>query len=152
MMKIELRPATSIDIPFIYDVTEAAMRDHVERTFGPWIPDIQQEIINRSFDPTTHQIIVVDGNPAGVLASQTFDAHIQLEKLYLSPDFQGRGIGTRLVQSLIKSATELSKPIRLRVLGGNTAAQCFYARLGFVVDHVTPERVFMEHDARPMRA
>jgi hypothetical protein len=40
-------------MPFIYDVTETAMRDHVERTFGPWIPDIQQEIINRSFDPTT---------------------------------------------------------------------------------------------------
>jgi ribosomal protein S18 acetylase RimI-like enzyme len=150
-MKIELRPATGIDMPFIYDVTETAMRGYVEQTFGPWIPEFQQEIINGSFDPTTHNIIVVDGNPAGVLASQTFDTHIQLEKLYLSPDFQGRGIGTRLVRGLVESATELSKPIRLRVLAANTAAQRFYARLGFVVAHATPERVLMERDARIMR-
>ena len=149
-MQIELRPATIIDMPFIYDVTEASMRAYVEQTFGPWVPEFQREIIDGSFDPTTHHIIVVGGKAAGVLASQTFDTHIQLEKLYLSPDFQGRGIGTRLVQGLVASATELSKPIRLRVLTANTAAQRFYARLGFVVAHATPERVFMERDARPM--
>ena len=126
------------------------MRAYVEQTFGPWVPEFQREIIDGSFDPTTHHIIVVAGKAVGVLASQTFDTHIQLEKLYLSPDFQGRGIGTRLVQGIVESATELSKPIRLRVLAANTAAQRFYARLGFVVVQATPERVFIEHDARPI--
>jgi ribosomal protein S18 acetylase RimI-like enzyme len=143
-MKVELRQATIDDLPIVYEVTEAGMRAYVEQTFGPWVPEIQHEIISRSFDPATHQIIVADGNAAGVLAGRTFDTHIELEKLYLFPDFQGRGIGTGLVQGLIASATALSKSIRLGVLISNTAAQRFYARLGFVVAHKTPERLFME--------
>jgi ribosomal protein S18 acetylase RimI-like enzyme len=147
-MQIELRAATSIDMPFVYDVTEATMRAYVEQTFGPWVPEFQREIIDGSFDPTTHQMIVADGNVVSVLAGQTFDTHIQLEKLYLLPDYQRLGIGTGLVQNLVDSATALCKPVRLRVLVANTAAQRFYARFGFVVAHTTPERIFME---RPVK-
>jgi ribosomal protein S18 acetylase RimI-like enzyme len=147
-MKIELRPATIDDMPFIYEVTEASMRVYVEQTLGPWVPEIQHELIKGSIDSTTHQIITADGIAVGVLAGQTYETHIQLEKLYLSPSFQGRGIGTGLVQGLVASATALTKPIRLRVLVANTAAQRFYARLGFVVAHTTPERVFMERRIR----
>lgn len=46
-----------------YDVTEAAMRCYVEQTFGAWVPEVQKEIIGKSFDANTHQIILVDGEP-----------------------------------------------------------------------------------------
>jgi ribosomal protein S18 acetylase RimI-like enzyme len=121
------------------------MRRSVEETFGPWIPEVQKEIIGKSFDPNTHQIVTVNGAMAGILALEMHDSHLQLEKLYLLPSFQRRRIGSQLVKQLIRSASVSKKPIRLRVLAANSGARRFYERLDFVATEVTPERVFMEH-------
>jgi ribosomal protein S18 acetylase RimI-like enzyme len=146
-MQIELRPATVADAQFVYEVTEASMRVYVEQTFGPWVPSFQQEIIGQSFDPSTHQVIVVDGNAAGILAAPENDTHIQLEKLYLLPSFQRMGIGSYLLKHLLQTAPAKAKPVRLRVLTVNVAARRLYERFGFVVASITPERVFMEYNA-----
>jgi ribosomal protein S18 acetylase RimI-like enzyme len=144
-MRVELRPATPDDRQFAYEVTEATMRRYVEQTFGPWIPEIQKEIIEKSFDPNTHQIVTVNGEVAGILALEMHDSHIQLEKLYLLPSFQRQQIGSQLVKQLIHSVSVSNKPIRLRVLAVNSGARRFYERLGFIATEVTPQRVFMEH-------
>jgi hypothetical protein len=47
------------------------MRVYVEQTLGPWVPEIQHQLFNGSFDSTTHQIITADGNAVGILAGQT---------------------------------------------------------------------------------
>ena len=121
------------------------MRRYVEETFGPWIPEVQKEIIGKSFDRNTHQIVTVNGAMAGILALEMHDSHMQLEKLYLLPSFQRRCIGSQLVKQLIHSASVSNKPIRLRVLAANSGARRFYERLNFVATEVTHERVFMEH-------
>jgi ribosomal protein S18 acetylase RimI-like enzyme len=146
-MQIETRPAMDSDAQLVYEVTEAAMRSYVERTFGPWVPSFQQETIGKSFDPTTHQIILVNGEVAGILVAPVHDSHVQLEKLYLFPRFQRQGIGSHLVQQLVQMAVASSKPIRLRVLAVNVGARRLYERLGFAVSSVTPERIFMEYNA-----
>jgi ribosomal protein S18 acetylase RimI-like enzyme len=144
-MRIGLRAATLEDFRFVYDVTEATMRDYVEQTFGPWVAEEQKEIIGKSFRANTHQVVLVDGEPAGILAVEIHDRHLQLEKIYLSPAFQRQGVGTQLVKQLIEFVRMSKKPIRLRVLAANSAARRLYERLGFVVTEVTPQRVFMEH-------
>ena len=144
-MQVGLRAATADDLEFAYDVTEAAMRRYVEQTFGTWIREVQKEIIGRSFDPKTHQIILVDGEPAGILAVEVDASHLRLEKIYLLPAFQRRGIGSQLITELIHSVRASNKPIRLRVLAANSAARRLYQRLGFVATEVTPQRVFMEY-------
>ena len=143
-MRVGLRAATMDDMQFVYEVTEVAMRGYVEQTFGPWIPEIQKEIIGKSFDASTHQIVLVEGEPAGILAVEVRDSHLQLEKIYLLPAFQRQCIGSQLVKQLIYSVSKSNKPIRLRVLAANSGARRFYERLGFVVTEVTPQRVFME--------
>ena len=146
-MRIGLRAATNDDKQFVYEVTEAAMRCYVEQTFGPWISEVQKEIIRNSFDANTHQIVLVDGEPAGILAVEILDSHLQLEKIYLLPAFQRQRIGSQLVKQLIHSVSASNKPIRLRVLGANSGARRFYERMGFIVTKVTPQRVFMERRA-----
>ena len=120
---------------------------YVEQTFGTWIPEVQREIIGKSFDANTHQIVLVDGESAGLLAVEVLDSHLQLEKIYLLPAFQRRRIGSQLVSQLIRSVSTSKKPIRLRVLAANRGARQFYERMGFVTTEVTPERVFMERRA-----
>ena len=144
-MKIELRQATVTDAQLVYDITAAAMRGYVEQAFGPWIESFQREVIGNSFDPTTHHVIVVDGDDAGIIAAPRHESHIQLEKIYLLPRFQRKGIGSQLLRELQQSATVQDKPVRLRVLAVNKEARQLYERLGFVVTNETPERVFMEY-------
>jgi ribosomal protein S18 acetylase RimI-like enzyme len=132
---------------FVYEVTEKAMRCYVEQTFGTWIPEAQREIIGKSFDANTHQIVLVDDEPAGILAVEVRDSHLQLEKIYLLPAFQRRRIGSKLVSQLIRSVSTSNKPIRLRVLAANRGARQFYERMGFVATEVTPQRVFTERRA-----
>jgi GNAT superfamily N-acetyltransferase len=147
-MQFELRPATAADMQFAYAVTEAAMRGYVEAAFGPWLAEFQKAYVANSFDPGTHQIIVTEGESAGIVATQVHDTHVQLEKLYLLPQFQRLAIGSGVLSRIIQMATALNKPVRLRVLAVNSDAQRFYKNKGFVVYDSTPERVFMEYSAQ----
>jgi GNAT superfamily N-acetyltransferase len=104
-MDVELRHATLSDLNLVYEVTEATMRGHVEQTFGPWVESVQRKVIGDSFSPATHQIIVVGGETAGVLAVASHDTHVQLEKLFILPAFQSRGIGARLLLDVAETAT-----------------------------------------------
>jgi ribosomal protein S18 acetylase RimI-like enzyme len=143
-MLIALRPASVTDLAFIYEVTEASMRGYVEQTWGQWHRALQLEHVEKSFDPATHRVLLVDDEPAGLVAVVVHESQIELEKLYLSPRFQNRGIGSHVVKQVLASAASTGKPVRLRVLKVNESAQRFYRRHGFVVTSASPERVFME--------
>jgi ribosomal protein S18 acetylase RimI-like enzyme len=144
---INLRPAVLTDLDFAFEVTEAAMRGYVEQTWGTWEPMAQRENHEKSFKPETHQLILLAGVPAGVLATETHEDHVQLEKLYLLPRFRNAGVGSQVLESLLRSAASTGKAVRLRVLAANTSAQRLYARHGFRVTSTTPERVFMQAGA-----
>jgi ribosomal protein S18 acetylase RimI-like enzyme len=82
-----------------------------------------------------------------VVAAPIHEGHIQLEKLYVLPRFQNRGVGSRLLRDLQQSANLQNTPIHLRVLSVNNGARRLYERLGFVVRHAAAERVFMQYHA-----
>lgn len=135
----QLRPAVPTDYDFLYDVQRETMRTYVEQTFGPWDETFQRELFDSEFDPAQFQVIVVDGVDAGLLLLETYETHWFLDKIYLLPAYQNRGIGRRLLESIIERARRAQMPIKLRVLKVNPA-QRLYRRLGF--------RVIEEHDVR----
>lgn len=146
-LPVELCAVQLSDLGFAFAVTEAAMRGYVEQTWGAWQHDVQFDNHAKSFNPATHQVISVGGAAAGLIAVATTASHVQLEKLYLLPAFRNHGIGSQVLQSVLARAAAQRKPVRLRVLAVNTAAQRFYARHGFVVTDTTAERVFMQSRA-----
>ncbi len=89
------------------------------------------------------QIVLVDDISVGVLVVERFLTHIQIEQIYLLPEYQHRGIGTALIKSLLFEAAKFKIPVRLRVMAVNLA-KSFYERLGFMVTEATPEFCFME--------
>lgn len=80
----------------------------------------------------------------GAIAVENHLTHIQIEDLYILPEFQNQGIGTAIVLDIIEEARQGHKPVRLRVLS-SSPARVLYERLGFVVVKTTPERYFMEY-------
>jgi len=140
---LELRPAAESDFETVFAITMATMRAYVEATWGIWDEAEHRSRIRDSFDPSTHRLVHVDGQLAGLLAAKEHAEHVQLVKVFLLPPFQGRGIGTRLVRQVMAQAAAQERRVRLRVLRVNPA-QRLYLRLGFVITDETPKRLYME--------
>jgi len=138
---VTVRPAAPADAEFVFRLTEACMRHYAEETWGQW----NEEITRASFLPATHHIIQVDGRDIGCIALEQAADHLVLQKLYILPDWQNRGIGARIMRDIMAEAG--ARPLRVAVLVVNPA-RGFYQRLGFVVTRSTPERHYMEwrHD------
>jgi GNAT superfamily N-acetyltransferase len=141
MLNVTLRPANESDWDFLCVVQETCMREYAERTWGNWIPEPRG-----NFRPEIHQIIECDGVEMGCIALIDEADALMLEKLYILPSHQRRGIGTLLLGRVIERAHASGKPIRLRVLRVNPARQ-LYERNGFKVDRSTDERYFMSYAA-----
>ena len=74
----------------------------------------------------------VDGTVVGIAVVGPHEDHLVLWKLYVLPEFQGKAIGTALVESVVASATGVHRQIRISYLEGNTLAEAFYRGKGFV--------------------
>ena len=129
MTPFELRPAIGADSEFCYQLHKAAMGDYVTAIWG-WDEQVQRGFHTRAFAPGGWQIITVGGADAGVLNIEYRPAEIYLARIELHPDYQGRGIGTRLVGGLADEARRKGLSLTLEVLAVNHRAQALYQRLG----------------------
>ncbi|HEX5440622.1 MAG TPA: GNAT family N-acetyltransferase, partial [Ktedonobacterales bacterium] len=66
--------------------------------------------------------------------------------LFVSRDFQGRGIGSRLLETLLDVADNwlLLRRVELTVFAGNVRAKALYERHGFVVEGLRKMSVIAE--------
>lgn len=138
-----LRQANVDDAPLFYDVIDQTMREFIVATWGKWSESrVQAESREDSSSPNA-QIISVGDVGVGVFLAERHSTHIQLEQIYLLPEYQRLGIGTALINSLIAEAEQRNIPIHLRVMTVNPAKR-FYEQFGFIVTEATPEFFFME--------
>ena len=140
---LTLRQASVDDAPLFYDVIDRTMREFIVATWGAWSESRVQEESREDSSSPNAQVILVGNVAVGVLLVERHSTHIQLEQIYLLPEYQRLGIGTALVNSLIAEAEQHKIPIRLRVMAVNPAKR-FYEQFGFVVTEVTPEFFFLE--------
>jgi GNAT superfamily N-acetyltransferase len=141
-----LRQASVDDAPLFYSVIDRTMREFIITTWGAWNEDrVQCESHEKSRSPKA-QVVQVGDISVGVFVVERCQTHIQLEQIYLLPEYQRMGIGTALLNRLILEATQFKIPVRLRVMAVNPA-KSFYERLGFVVTETTPEFFFMERES-----
>jgi GNAT superfamily N-acetyltransferase len=130
------------DREFLFDLHRATIGVYIGATFG-WDDQEQQALFDESFAPGLCEIIQLDGEDAGVLALETNDSEIWLGLIEIQPRFQGQGIGTSIVESILQRGVEANKPVALRVLRVNGSARLLYERLGFVAYREDDVRVYL---------
>ncbi|MFF4396238.1 GNAT family N-acetyltransferase [Streptomyces sp. NPDC001480] len=126
---IGLRPATSADGEYCFQLHKAAMGCYVAAVWG-WDDQEQRGFHARAFAPGSWQIVTADGTDAGMLHVEHRPTEIYLARIELHPDHQGRGIGSELVRGLLDQAQRQGRDLTLDVLAVNRRAQALYRRLG----------------------
>jgi ribosomal protein S18 acetylase RimI-like enzyme len=127
--------------------TEANMNAYIERAFNR--EKLESEMLNPS---SSFYLAHMDGELGGYLklnmdGAQT-DIHdprsLEVERIYVMKEFQGLGIGSRLMSKAIDVAVEHDKSfIWLGVWERNEAALRFYRKMGF---YQTGEHLFIVGD------
>lgn len=140
-MLLELRPVTSQDEPFLEGVYASSRA--AELAALPWTPEqkrlfVRQQFLAQQHHYQTHfpgaafQLVLVDGAQAGRLYRWEDERELRLLDITLLPEWQGLGLGTRLIRQLIREAASHHRSVTLHVLRSSRAVS-LYLRLGFSV-------------------
>ncbi len=142
-LTLSFRPVTDDDYEYVYQLDKTTMRAYTEQAYGPWDDIVVRPIFAESWHPDTMRIVLVDGQDAGLLDVIPIETSINLEAVWIAPEHQGKGIGTRLISGVLRDAQTRGLPVTLRVLKVNPARR-LYERLGFVVVSETVPHYLME--------
>lgn len=147
-LNLSLREATPEDEPFLFEVYASTRLDELEG-FG-WSDDQKRAFIRmqflareRSYPRVGNRIIVLNGRPVGRMMVDRNETDILLRDIALLTEFRNAGIGSRLIQDLMKEATSAGKPILLHVVSTSPAVR-LYERLGFYRTANEAEAAYLE--------
>ena len=133
-MHFHFSPAHQSDFDRLFALRLLTMRESLER-IGRFDPQRALERFQNSFRPQHTRLIIVKDQLAGCVALGPHKDNWLLEHFYIAPQFQGHGLGSLVLSSLMIQAEQAQKTITLSVLQQSDAAR-FYERHGF---HKTSE-------------
>lgn len=119
------RAVRAADLAFLDALYADNMKGYVERV-GTWDPDLFRE----NFEPSALELIEVEGYGAGFLRLVAERDSIYLAELQVGKKYQGKGIGSSILEKLIEYAAKKESLITLKVIRGNPA-EFLYLRYGF---------------------
>ena len=136
-MTLQLRQATQADVAFLADVVITAT---VAQNRFP--PDVDVETFRAGYEAWTRETVlggipgctlsVIEwaGTPIGRFRVVRTPEQLTLSGIQLLPPYQGRGLGTSLIEGLKAEAEQMQLPLRISVEKDNPHAQRLYERLG----------------------
>ena len=140
---ITTRPAIEMDLPFVEGVFLQAMRDHITATRGSWNETMERSQFREQLRLDHTRIIELDGTSVGFFMVLERAEDLELHTICIAPQYQRRGLGTRVIRQIIADADDQRRSVQLSVLKANTEARSLYERLGFVVTGETTHHYHM---------
>lgn len=129
-MSLSSRPSTSTDYEFARQTHHRAYREVVVRQFGSWDEERQNQYFDNTWRDGAFEILIVRGMPCGYAGWEVKSDGIWINELVLLPEYQGQGLGTQYLRSILRVAEEKGVQCRLQVLKENRAWR-LYERLRF---------------------
>jgi GNAT superfamily N-acetyltransferase len=141
---ISLEPMTKEPntFEFAFLAKKEALGPHVAVKWG-WDDAFQRRVHSEKWAAKSFFRILVDGEAAGTVAIDESPSHVQFGEFYLLPPFQRKGVGGKVLASVIEKSAERHLPVRLECLKWNPALS-LYKRAGFVVTRESDTHYFME--------
>uniref|UniRef100_UPI0007C78BF9 GNAT family N-acetyltransferase n=1 Tax=Streptomyces aureus TaxID=193461 RepID=UPI0007C78BF9 len=143
-----LRPGRAEDIEAMAELRAVVMRDDLVR-LGRYDEHRVRQRLRDGFSAEYTSVVEVDGVFTGCVTLRPYEGGegLHLEHFYLTPEVQGRGLGTAVLRELLARADEAAAPVRLVVLQGS-AARRLYEREGFTCESEDPVDVLLAREPR----
>lgn len=122
------------------------MKPYVEKIWG-WEQQWQKNDFTAHFEPENITVVSVAGKLVGYAHVERRCDKLFLRMLLLVPEYQSKGIGTHLLESVVESASRQALKVELQVFRVNEAAKKFYDHHGFQVVSKTPDSLVMVFEA-----
>ncbi|UOQ65935.1 GNAT family N-acetyltransferase [Hymenobacter volaticus] len=136
LVQLARRPATAADFEVTLAIKKQALGPYIEQVWG-WEDEFQRVFHSENFKPDSTTILLYEGKEIGLLEAEEQPDCFFIQSLLIVPEFQGRGVGTALLNEIITKALAVDKPVRLDVLQVNKRALQLYQRLGFTLQNTT---------------
>jgi GNAT superfamily N-acetyltransferase len=148
--RLALRVARREDDPFLFHIfcsirePDFAFLEKMERKKLLELQfAAQQKHYLANMPEAEHLIILQDGGPIGRITLVRRNGELHLAEIALLPEHRNQGIGSTLMEKLIKAEAEQRHAVRLHVYKQSAAVR-FYQRLGFVTMKDDGVYLFME--------
>ena len=139
LTSLTLRRVTVDDEPFLRALY-ASTREQ-ELAIVPWSEEHKAAFLTMQFDAQDHHyrthypdaqfdVIEVEGVRAGRLYLSTTAQESRIIDIAIAPEHRNRGIGTSLIQTILRNASEAGRVVTIHVELDNQARR-LYDRLGF---------------------
>jgi ribosomal protein S18 acetylase RimI-like enzyme len=134
MSRYELRAAKKKDLEFLFEVSTIAMLP-VRRVNKPsFQPNLEEEFKEyaKKFIPEKIKVIQFKKTDVGRLRVVRTSDEIYIGGIQILPKYQNKGIGSAILEDLVKQSEKLKLPIKLEVAKVNKRGRKFYESFGFV--------------------
>ena len=144
-MDITYKTATASEIEPIFQQSKQLIDTYedINTIDYTMVMDWMRRKITKKIDE--YQVVYADGKKAGYYRfCRNQDGVLEIDDLYIFPEFQSKGIGTKVFQRCCDGVTE---PIMFYVFKKNTRAISLYKRLGFsICEKVGETRYIMRRE------
>ncbi|MDP2286500.1 MAG: GNAT family N-acetyltransferase [Pseudohongiella sp.] len=113
----------------------AAMHESLTKV-GRFDPDRVRERFVSGFNPEYTSSINVSGLRVGFVVVKPEASGLKLDHLYIEPEYQGRGIGGKVLEKIFATADQLGLTISVMALR-DSESNSFYQKHGFVFQDET---------------
>ena len=145
--ELRIEPASEAGRALLFAPFKVALQGYVDWAWG-WDEDKERLHFFERLPLNGLFKLIHRGQCVGGFCIEETQEHSQhLRTLFIRPESQGLGIGTRLLQHLIQEAQRQQQPLTLHVIHINPAKR-LYERLGFRAVREEEKTFFMRLDSR----
>ena len=152
MPEVALRPVEPGDEGFLYRVYASTRQEELAKI--GWTEEQKEAFLRQQFEAQSRyyrenyggagfSVILSGGVPAGRLYVMRWPEEIRIMDIALLPDHGGKGIGTKLLETLISESEASGKPLSIHVERFNPALR-LYERLGLELREDKGVYLFMQ--------
>lgn len=141
-MTYSCRKATRLEKETIFELYRLVMSDYISKIWG-WDENWQRNDFAKHFNPEGITVVYKENNLVGYCHIESINDQLFIRMIVIHPKHQRKGIGGKLLDSVISSGKEQSKSISLEVFKINIEAKEFYEKHSFNVDVETPNSYIM---------
>lgn len=143
-MTCRLVPTIDADRPWLDELRRAVYHDLFLATWGGWDEDRHARHFQASWERGGIDAVEHEGVRVGMVQLSEHEDAIEIHEIQIHPSFQGRGLGSRLLNDILARVHAEQKKARLSTGLKNTRAVSLYHRLGFVEVETTETHIHME--------